>query len=87
MLRMIALAAVVAVVAFPAESFAQKRTRPNMGAPATQQDPDKTACNGDSHRFCKAVLGTDDMTVLSCLQTNRQKLSKGCRAVLEKNGV
>ena len=36
--------------------------------------------------FCKDVI-PDQMRVLSCLQTNRQKLSKACQVVLQSHGV
>ena len=46
---------------------------------------DERACAPDARKLCRAVLG-DDMAVLRCFQENRPKLSKTCRAVLEKYG-
>jgi type II secretory pathway component PulL len=47
---------------------------------------DEDACDRDAHRFCKDAI-PDQMRVLSCLQVNRQKLSKACQGVLQGHGV
>jgi hypothetical protein len=47
---------------------------------------DDDACDRDAHRFCKEAI-PDQMRVLSCLQTNRPKLSKACQVVLQSHGV
>ena len=36
------------------------------------------ACRGDVQRLCKSVVEQGDMAVLSCLQSNRTKLSGNC---------
>jgi type II secretory pathway component PulL len=47
---------------------------------------DDDACDRDAHRYCKDAI-PDQMRVLACLQTNRQKLSKACQVVLQSHGV
>lgn len=44
------------------------------------------ACGRDVSRFCKAVINSDDFTVLRCLQTNRPKISRACNQVLVSHG-
>jgi hypothetical protein len=71
-----------------------------MGAQAQQQQqmptpfPDmmkgtpqeQAACAPDSTRFCKR-FEPDSMQVLSCLQQNRERISKACQQVLRARGV
>ena len=47
---------------------------------------EERACNGDAHRFCRDAIG-DDFRVGSCLQDHRDRLSRGCRAMLEGHGM
>jgi len=56
----------------------------NQVGPHSAKDED--ACDRDAHRLCKEAI-PDQMRVLSCLQTNRQKLSKACQVVLQSHGV
>ncbi len=52
----------------------------------TQGTPeDRAACSADVHRFCENAI-PDSMRILSCLQTNRQRISPACRGVLQKYG-
>jgi hypothetical protein len=44
------------------------------------------ACRGDVQRLCKGVVNQGDMAVLSCLQTNRSKLSGTCTRFLQEVG-
>lgn len=46
---------------------------------------DQRACGSDARKFCRGVI-QDDFAVLRCFQQNRPKLSRACRAVLEKYG-
>lgn len=57
---------------------------PTMGF--AQSNQNDRACRGDASRLCRKVLAQGDMVILQCLQTNRAKLSRGCRKVLEDNG-
>jgi hypothetical protein len=50
------------------------------GTPAEQ-----AACAGDAHRYCKDEI-PDNFRVLQCLKSEREKISKPCRAVLETHG-
>ena len=48
---------------------------------------EQAACRPDVRKFCHAVKpGSGSMAFLSCLQANRAKLSKACRAVLTRHG-
>lgn len=58
-------------------AFAQQR-----GGTAEEQK----ACGRDVSRFCKAVINSDDFTILRCLQTNRPKISSACNKVLVSHG-
>jgi hypothetical protein len=44
------------------------------------------ACHGDARRFCKDDI-PDQFKVGSCLQMNRDKLSRACKAMLESHGM
>jgi Cysteine rich repeat len=46
---------------------------------------DRAACEPDVQRHCKAAI-PDTMRVLSCLQANRQRISRPCQNVLTKYG-
>ena len=48
---------------------------------------EQKACSRDVARFCKAVMNGDDLTILGCLQQNRQKLAPACLKVLTDHGV
>lgn len=76
--RSIAFALVFATAAIIAPgAFAQSRS----GTPEEQK-----ACGRDVSRFCKAVINSDDFTILRCLQSNRPKLSSACNKVLVSHG-
>lgn len=62
---------------FATHAFAQNNTR----------DSQERACGRDVARYCKAVMDSGDMVILSCLQQNRTKISKACQKVLSDNGV
>jgi Cysteine rich repeat len=44
------------------------------------------ACARDVTRFCRAHMNEGDQVVLSCLQQNRQRLSRACEKVLVEHG-
>ena len=53
---------------------------------AAQGTPgERSACRSDVRRLC-AKAGEDQFEVLSCLQTHRTRLSKGCKSVLASHG-
>ena len=49
---------------------------------------EQAACRPDVRKFCHSVKpGSGNGAFLSCLQANRQKLSKACTTVLKNHGV
>ena len=53
---------------------------------AQENTPEDRACRGDAHRFCKDDI-PDQFKVGSCLQMNKEKLSRGCKAMLATHGM
>ena len=53
-------------------------------ASAQQQGHD--ACARDVSRFCRAYMEQGDTAVLACLKQHRNRLSRGCDAVLTSHG-
>jgi hypothetical protein len=51
-----------------------------------ENTPEDRACHGDARRFCKNDI-PDQFKVGSCLQTNKDKLSRACKAVLASHGM
>jgi hypothetical protein len=64
------------LIAFPFVVFAS--------AALAQQGHD--ACARDVSRFCRAYAQQGDMAVLACLKQHRNRLSRGCDAVLTSHG-
>jgi Cysteine rich repeat len=60
-------------------AIAQQQTR--SGTPEEQK-----ACNRDVQRFCRPVIDQGDLTILSCLQQNRPKITPACDQVLKSHG-
>jgi hypothetical protein len=63
----------------------------STGAIAQQQQRSGTpeeqkACSRDVQRFCRPVIDQGDLTILSCLQENRPKLTSACDQVLKSHG-
>jgi hypothetical protein len=61
------------------------------GAALAQTDPQENtpearACRYDARRFCKDDI-PDQFKVGSCLQANREKLSRPCKEVLTSHGM
>ena len=46
---------------------------------------DQAACRSDARRLCRSVQ-QDEPSVLKCLIERRNKLSRACRTVLQRNG-
>jgi hypothetical protein len=76
MLRSVSL--VLAVVL--ASSAALAQTYPD------QNTPEDRACRGDARRLCKDDI-PDQFKVGSCLQANRERLSRTCKTMLESHGM
>jgi hypothetical protein len=71
----------LALVAFPVAGEAQKNSP--VGSRGTPED--QRACTPDARRLCREYVG-DDMAVLACFKQQATKLSRACRAVLERHG-
>jgi hypothetical protein len=61
------------------------------GAALAQANPDENtpearACRGDANRLCKADI-PDQFKIGSCLQANRERLSRACKEMLSRNGM
>lgn len=53
---------------------------------SAQSAHEHDACARDVARFCRAHMNDGDQVVLSCLQQNRARISKGCQKVLAEHG-
>jgi hypothetical protein len=51
-----------------------------------ENSPEARACHYDAQRFCKNDI-PDQFKVGSCLQANREKLSRTCKAMLASHGM
>ena len=78
MIRTVAL--LVALLA-PSAAMAQDGGMMMQGTPE-----ERSACRPDVRRHCHTINSSEGETYLGCLKLNRAKLSKACRAVLEKHG-
>jgi cysteine rich repeat protein len=77
-MRKFFLIATLLSLSAPAGALADQQ---HSGTPEEQK-----ACAHDVQKFCRAVMDENDLTVLSCLQQNRPKLTKACELVLKNNG-
>jgi hypothetical protein len=64
---------------------------PPVASPLGQGDEkERAACHPDVVRFCKQLIKDDNnndiFAILSCLQTNRTKISRACNEVLASHG-
>jgi len=55
-------------------------------AASAQTAREHDACARDVARFCRAQMNSGDQVVLSCLQQNRARISRGCQKVLIDHG-
>ena len=76
MLRSVSL--VLAVFLTSSAALAQTYSQENT--------PEDRACRGDARRFCKDDI-PDQFKVGSCLQANREQLSRTCKTMLEGHGM
>jgi hypothetical protein len=72
-----ALVFALLVVSIPPASFAQGLFE---GTPQEQ-----AACRPDVQKHCKEFI-PDTFRILACLQSNRTRISRACRTVLENHG-
>jgi hypothetical protein len=91
MLRTAILTTALLLAAGPA-AMAQLPPQPPPVKNPLQQgtDQERAACHPDVIRYCRTYLhedGQDDVFgILSCLQTNRTRISRACNAVLVSHG-
>jgi hypothetical protein len=76
MLRSVSLVLAVFLVS----SAAMAQTYPE------QNTPEDRACRGDARRLCKDDI-PDQFKVGSCLQANKDRLSRTCKAMLDSHGM
>jgi hypothetical protein len=76
MLRSVSLVLAVFLVS----SAAMAQTYPE------QNTPEDRACRGDARRLCKDDI-PDQFKVGSCLQANKERLSRTCKTMLEGHGM
>ncbi len=69
---------VLAVILMSGAALAQTYPQENT--------PEDRACRGDARRFCKNEI-PDQFRVGSCLQANKARLSRACKAVLASRGM
>jgi hypothetical protein len=70
------LALVLLSLAVSTGAVAQERGTPD----------EQKACARDVQRYCRPVIDQGDLTVLSCLQQHRPKISAACDKVLKDHG-
>jgi hypothetical protein len=76
MLRSVSL--VLAVFLASSAALAQNYSQENT--------PEDRACRGDARRLCKDDI-PDQFKVGSCLQANKERLSRTCKTMLEGHGM
>lgn len=64
---------------------------PKQPPPVSQgDDKERAACHPDVMRYCRELVkddqSSDVFAILSCLQTNRSKISSACSQVLASHG-
>ena len=58
----------------------------SAAAAANPTPEQEKACRGDATRHCRKEMKVSDDAVLQCLKGVREKISAGCRRVLEETG-
>jgi hypothetical protein len=93
MFRISVLTIVSAITVAAASAQAQKMPPqpPPVASPLGQGDEqERAACHPDVVRHCQSQLDVnpdDVLGILSCLQSNRAKISVACQRVLASHGV
>ncbi|MGO9630341.1 MAG: hypothetical protein ACLPXW_15290 [Xanthobacteraceae bacterium] len=91
MLRTIALATALTLIAIPMVSAQVPKQPPPVANPMGQGDArERAACHPDVVRYCKQLIkddaNADVFGILNYLQANRQRISKACNQVLVSHG-
>lgn len=84
MLRNLVLASAIMLAACSASRISNEP--PPVGVAEGPSDAERTACQTDVTKYCKADIA-DTMRVVGCLQKNRKKISPACRGVLTNHGL
>jgi len=72
-----------------ADSTLPPQPPPVKNSLGSGDEKERAACAPDVVKYCKHELDVnaqDTLAILGCLQTNRPKISPGCRTVLENHG-
>ena len=72
---------VAALLSLSVTAGAMAQQQQHGGTPEEQK-----ACAHDVQKYCRSVMNDPDLVVLSCLQQNREKLTKSCDKVLKEHG-
>ena len=72
---------VAALLSLSVTAGAMAQQQQHGGTPEEQK-----ACAHDVQKYCRSVMNDADFVVLSCLQQNREKLTKACDKVLKDHG-
>jgi hypothetical protein len=72
---------VAALLSLSVTAGAMAQQQQHGGTPEEQK-----ACAHDVQKYCRTVMNDSDLIVLSCLQQNREKLTKSCDKVLKDHG-
>ncbi len=72
---------VAALLSLSVTAGAMAQQQQHGGTPEEQK-----ACAHDVQKYCRSVMNDSDLVVLSCLQQNREKLTKSCDKVLKDHG-
>ena len=72
---------VAALLSLSVTAGAMAQQQQHGGTPEEQK-----ACAHDVQKYCRSVMNDPDLVVLSCLQLNRDKLTKSCDKVLKDHG-
>jgi hypothetical protein len=72
---------VAALLSLSVTTGAMAQQQQHGGTPEEQK-----ACAHDVQKYCRTVMNDSDLVVLSCLQQNREKLTKSCDKVLKDHG-
>jgi len=88
MFRTCVLTIAVVLTVGPA-ALAQLPPQPPPISPSSGNDQERAACHPDVMRYCRQLVKEDEsdvFAILSCLQTNRPKISSACQQVLASHG-
>jgi hypothetical protein len=84
---MLALAIVFSAATTALAQMPPQPAPPKLAFPTDQgNDQERAACHPDVVKFCTDAM-PDQFRILSCLQTNRTRISGACRNVLTSHGV